>query len=96
MNPKETVKILEAFEKVYNGEDPDDILKDISLKNPVGENPEALLKAYKWIWGQEDVNYPTGRGRAMSWEGWEKDRDKWVKSGTGPKDLLNQLKGKTK
>ncbi len=96
VNPKETVKILEAFEKVYNGEDPDDILKDVSLKNPVGENPEALLKAYKWIWGQEDVNYPTGKGRAMSWEGWEKDGDKWVKSGTGLKDLLNQLKGKTK
>jgi len=32
----------------------------------------------------------------MSWEGWEKDGDKWVKSGTGLKDLLNQLKGKTK
>ncbi len=86
-NPEETIKILEAFEKVYNGEDPNDILKNISLKNPGGENPEALLKAYKWIWGQEDVNYPTGKGRAMSWEGWEKDEDKWVKSGTGLKDL---------
>jgi len=62
-----TIKILEAFEKVYNGEEPDDILKEISLVNPIGENPEALLKAYKWIWGQEDVNYPTGKGREMSW-----------------------------
>ena len=95
-NPEETVKILKAFEKVYNGEDPDDILKSASLKKTDGENPEALLKAYKWIWGQEDVNYPTGKGRAMSWEGWEKDGDKWVKSGIGLKDLLNQLKGKTK
>ena len=33
-----------------------------------GESPEALLKVYKWIWGQEDVNYPTGKGRNMSWE----------------------------
>ena len=64
-----TVEILKAFERVYYGEDPDDILKSIVLNNPTGENPEALLKAYKWIWGQEDVNYPTGQGRAMSWEG---------------------------
>lgn len=94
-NPSETIKILEAFERVYNGEDPDDILKNTSFENPCGENPEALLKAYKWIWGQEDVNYPTGKGRAMSWEGWKKDGNKWVKSGTGLKDLLNQLKGKS-
>jgi len=93
-NPEETIKILEAFEKVYNGEEPNDILRDISLENPCGENPEALLKAYKWIWGQEDVNYPTGKGRAMSWEGWEKRGDEWVKSGSGLKDLLCQLKGK--
>ena len=64
-----TVEILKAFERVYYGEDPDDILKSLVLNNPTGENPEALLKAYKWIWGQEDVNYPTGQGRAMSWKG---------------------------
>lgn len=64
-----TVEILKAFERVYYGEDPDDILKSLVLNNPTGENPEALLKAYKWIWGQEDLNYPTGQGRAMSWKG---------------------------
>lgn len=64
-----TIEILKAFERVYNGEDPDDILNLLVLSNPKGENPEALLKAYKWIWGQEDVNYPTGQGRAMSWTG---------------------------
>lgn len=64
-----TIEILEVFERVYNGEDPDDILESLALNNPTGEDPEALLKAYKWIWGQEDVNYPTGQGRAMSWEG---------------------------
>ena len=95
-NPSQTIRILECFEKVYNGEDPDELLTKISLPNPCGENPEALLKAYKWIWGQEDVNYPTGKGRSMSWEGWEKQGDKWVRTGTGLKDLLNQLKGKIK
>lgn len=62
-----TIEILKAFENVYNGEDPEDVLKKVTLNNPIGENPEALLKAYKWIWGQEDVNYPTGQGRRMSW-----------------------------
>jgi hypothetical protein len=95
INPIATVKILECFERVYNGEEPDDILKQTVLENPCGENPEALLKAYKWIWGQEDVNYPTGKGRAMSWEGWEKQGDKWIKTGTGLKDLLQKLKGET-
>lgn len=89
-----TIRTLKAFERVYIGEDPDDILKEVSLDNPIGENPEALLKAYKWIWGQEDVNYPTGKGRAMSWEGWEKDGEKWNKTGTGLKDLLEKLKAK--
>jgi len=63
---EDTIKIIDALEKVYNGEDPDDILKDIEIKNPCGEAPELLLKAYKWIWGQEDCNYPTGEGRNMS------------------------------
>jgi hypothetical protein len=52
-----TVEILKAFERVYYGEDPDDILESLVLNNPTGENPEALLKAYKWIWGQEDLLY---------------------------------------
>ncbi|MFC1511627.1 hypothetical protein ACFL5H_00330 [Candidatus Latescibacterota bacterium] len=69
VDKESTIEILTAFKKVYHGEEPDDILKDMPLHNPTGENPEALLKAYKWIWGQEDVNYPTGQGRTMSWEG---------------------------
>ncbi len=89
-----TIKILQAFERVYNGEDPDDVLRRTNLSTPSGESPEALMKAYKWIWGQEDVNYPTGKGRAMSWEGWEKDGEEWKKTGNGLKDLLEKLKDK--
>ena len=69
VNPTETIKIINVLERVFNGEDPDDILKTTKLNNPVGQNPEVLLKAYKWIWGQEDCNYPDGKGRDMSWEG---------------------------
>jgi len=52
-----TVEILKAFERVYCGEDPDDILKSLVLTNPIGENPEALLKANNWTWGQDEVLY---------------------------------------
>lgn len=65
----ETIKILEAFEEVYNGKEPDDVLQKVDLITEPGENPEALLKAYKWIWGEEDVNYPPPcKGRALCWE----------------------------
>jgi len=62
----ETLKIIEALERVYNGEEPNDILNNNQLNNPGGELPELLMKAYKWIWGQEDCNYPNGEGRDMS------------------------------
>ena len=65
-NPKETIKIIEALDRVFNGEEPDKVLKEMILINPRGEKPEVLLKAYKWIWGQEDSNYPAGEGREMS------------------------------
>lgn len=37
-----------------------------------GERPEELIKAYKWIWGQEDVNYPNQEGRFLSWGAYKK------------------------
>jgi RecB family endonuclease NucS len=69
INPKATIKIINALERVFNGEDPDDILKTTKLYSQIGEPPEVLLKAYKWIWGQEDCNYPEGEGREMSMRG---------------------------
>jgi hypothetical protein len=87
----QTIKLLQAFERVYIGEEPDAVLEKMKIDALTGESPEVLLKAYKWIWGQEDVNYPTGKGRAMSWEGWEKRNEEMVKTGTGLKDLLIKL-----
>lgn len=66
VNPAETTKIIDALERVFNGEEPDDVLEASQLANPAGELPEVLLKSYKWIWGQEDCNYPEGEGREMS------------------------------
>lgn len=92
-NPKETLIIIDALERVYNGDDPGDILQSVNLQNPGGELPEVLLKAYKWIWGQEDVNYPDGKGRAMSWEGLKKnEKGEWEKTGHGIVNLRESLK----
>jgi len=70
-----TVKIIDALEAVCNGEEPDNVLNKLKLKNPIGEIPEVLLKVYKWIWGQEDCNYPNGEGREMSMKGLRKLRE---------------------
>lgn len=69
-------KLLKYLEKTYNGEEPEDFISDIrSLNFQIGEAPEALIKAYKWIWGQEDVNYPTKAGRALSWKSFQEMMD---------------------
>jgi len=91
---KMTLLILDALMRVYGGDDPDKVLEEMNLQNPCGEKPEVLLKAYKWIWGQEDCNYPLPRykGRAMSWEGWKKDNDGVMKkTGNGLADLREKL-----
>jgi hypothetical protein len=71
-NPNHAVKVLKALEEVYNGVELDArLIKKLNAQRHTGESPEALIKAYKWIWGQEDVNYPPPKfkGRTMSWEG---------------------------
>ena len=88
-DPSGTAQIIEALKRVYEGEDPDDVLASVKLPTIIGELPEVLLKAYKWIWGQEDINYPNGKGRAMSWEGWKKSEDgEWQKTVEGIENLL--------
>ncbi|MDY3338804.1 hypothetical protein PG279_06385 [Riemerella anatipestifer] len=65
----ETLKLIDLLERVLNGEEPQQFINEINLlqfKN--GECPESIIKVYKWIWGQEDVNYPNGKGRFLSWE----------------------------
>lgn len=95
-DPKSTIEIIDAFERVLNGEEPDRVLKDSKLHNPCGESVESLLKAYKWIWGQEDCNYPDGKGRHMSWEGWKKESREWIKTGNGFTDLRETLANRLK
>lgn len=76
-DPSHTKQLLTLLERVQNGEDPNDFIDEINvLRFDQGELPETLLKVYKWIWGQEDVNYPNGEGRKMSWQSLKELRDK--------------------
>ncbi len=71
-NPVEGKKLIALLEKTLNGEEPNDFITDIlTLSFQTGERPEELIKAYKWIWGQEDVNYPNGEGRFLSWNAYK-------------------------
>jgi len=76
IDSKETIKIIDALERVFDGEEPDEVLKNSELTISSGEPPEVLLKAYKWIWGQEDCNYPEGEGREMSMKSIKELREK--------------------
>ena len=68
-----TLILIALLERTFNGEEPSSFISEIiSLSFTKGETAEALIKAYKWIWGQEDVNYPKGEGRMMSWYGIDK------------------------
>lgn len=63
------LKVLDALQRVFSGEDPDDILeRDPKIGESLPGHPvDLLLKAYKWIWVQEDCNYPPPhQGRQMS------------------------------
>ena len=71
-----TIQLIDLLERVKNGEEPDDFIDEINkLSFNEGETPETLLKVYKWIWGQEDVNYPNGEGREKSWKKISKFRE---------------------
>lgn len=66
------ILLLTYLEMTYKGMEPEDFenaIRDLIFNS--GETPEALIKSYKWIWGQEDVNYPTKEGRALSWKRFE-------------------------
>lgn len=76
-NKLETIQLINLLERTLKGEEPNDIIQEISNLNFTnGETPETLIKAYKWIWGQEDVNYPNGEGRLMSWHSFDELREK--------------------
>lgn len=68
-NPDQTFSILNSLYRVCLGEEPDEVLAKFEYNNDCGLTLETILKVYKWIWGQEDCNYPKGEGRWLSMKG---------------------------
>ena len=68
-NPALCAAFIDKLLEVCNGSDPNEIAKVCPLaqfSELPGFPSELILKTYKWIWVQEDCNYPTGEGRWMS------------------------------
>jgi hypothetical protein len=60
---------IERLLEVCNGAEPNQMIGDRALaafSDLPGFPAELILKTYKWIWVEEDCNYPTGEGRWMS------------------------------
>ena len=62
----QALELLKGLYYVCSGNEPDDVLNRLHLRNTIGLPVETILKVYKWIWGQEDCNYPTKKGRWLS------------------------------
>lgn len=65
----------EIFEKVKNSSNKDNLLKDIDLvfsgkppSNSYNGFEEVILEFLKWVFIQEDINYPRGKGRKLTLE----------------------------
>lgn len=68
-NKVEAEKIIYGLLDVCKGKEPDLVISERNLTNINGLEVEKLLKVYKWIWGQEDCNYPKAEGRWLSMKG---------------------------
>ena len=68
INFDEAVKLIDSLLDVCNGIEPSITMRHRKVTNIIdnGLDCETILKVYKWIWGQEDCNYPNGQGRWLS------------------------------
>lgn len=62
----ETILLIKGLYRVCIGEEPDRVIEKLRITDTTGMSVETILKVYKWIWGQEDCNYPTKMGRWYS------------------------------
>ncbi len=64
-NQKKFILLLQAIDKVWDCDEPDNILKDTNLSFKNGFSVELLLKTLKWLFIEQDVTYWNYSGRAM-------------------------------
>lgn len=60
------LEIIRGLYLICCGQEPSEVVTNLTFPNIVGLPVETIFKVYKWIWGQEDCNYPTKQGRWLS------------------------------
>ena len=78
-DPQLASKLVDLPHRICEGTEPEDLATDLRecVALP-GFPPDLIVKVYKWIWTQEDCNYPTGDGRWMSMKGLLELRDTYM------------------
>ena len=66
-NAERASQLIDLLHQVCRGAEPEDLKESFpAFSSLPGLSTDLILKVYKWIWTQEDCNYPTGDGRWMS------------------------------
>ncbi len=64
-NKENVTKLLNDIEKVWNCQNPDEVIKEIDYKFKEGYSIELLLKMLKWLFIEQDITYWNYDGRGM-------------------------------
>jgi hypothetical protein len=64
-NSQDLQLLTNAIDRVWNCEEPDEVLKNIKLNFKKGFSPELLLKILKWLFIEQDITYWNYDGRGM-------------------------------
>lgn len=64
-NPNGFKLLIKAIDMVWNCEEPDKVLKEITLNFKNGFTSEMLLKILKWLFIEQDITYWNYDGRTM-------------------------------
>jgi hypothetical protein len=64
-NQEDFLKLMKLVDRVWNCEDPNDIIKGTTLHFKKGYSVELLLKILKWLFIEQDITYWNYDGRGM-------------------------------
>lgn len=58
-------KLLKAIERIWNCDEPEEVLKDVNFRYNEGFSIEMLFKILKWLFIEQDITYWNYDGREM-------------------------------
>lgn len=72
-NSKDLPSLIKCINRVWNCEEPDEVIKDTELNFKNGFSVELLLKILKWLFIEQDITYWNYSGREMLKSGIDKE-----------------------